>query len=101
MKKTFEKLKEDAPQLLRDIPELPALTINALKQLSKLKDMDKLYAQQTEKIVSQLSDNANRQTAALFSGSLLILSGVFAVNSLWIASGVSAIGALLFWIKSR
>jgi len=101
MKKTFEKIKEDAPKLLRDIPELPALTINALKQLSKLKDIDKLYAQQTEKIVGQLSENANRQTAALFSGSLLVLSGVFAVNSLWIASGVSAIGALLFWIKSR
>ena len=101
VKNTFEKLKEEAPQLLKDIPELPALTINALKQLNKMKDINKLYSQQTEQIVAQLQSNANQQTAAIFSGSLLILSGVFAINTLWLASGVSALVALVFWIKSR
>ncbi len=101
VKNTFEKLKEEAPQLLKDIPELPALTINALKQLNKMKDINKLYSQQTEQIVTQLQSNANQQTAAIFSGSLLILSGVFAINTLWLASGVSALVALVFWIKSR
>lgn len=101
VKNTFEKLKEEAPQLLKDIPELPALTINALKQLGKMKDINKLYSQQTEQIVTQLSNNANRQTAAIFSGSLLILSGVFAVNNAWFSSGISALAAVLFWIKSR
>jgi ubiquinone biosynthesis protein len=101
VKNTFEKLKEEAPQLLKDIPELPALTINALKQLGKMKDINKLYSQQTEQIVTQLSNNANRQTAAIFSGSLLILSGVFAVNNAWFSGGISALAAVLFWIKSR
>jgi ubiquinone biosynthesis protein len=101
VKNTFEKLKEEAPQLLKDIPELPALTINALKQLGKMKDINKLYSEQTEQIVTQLGNNANRQTAAIFSGSLLILSGVFAVNNAWFSGGISALAAVLFWIKSR
>ena len=101
MKNTFEKLKEDAPQLFRDIPELPSLTINALKQLAKMKDINKLYTQQTDQIVQQLKENANKQTSAIFAGALFILSGVFAVNTLWIASSISAIIALTFWLKSR
>ena len=101
VKNTFEKLKEEAPQLLKDIPELPSLTINALKQLNKMKDINQLYSQQTKQIVAQLQSNANQQTAAIFSGSLLILSGIFAINTLWLASGISTLVALVFWIKSR
>ncbi|SHN93688.1 Ubiquinone biosynthesis monooxygenase UbiB, partial [Bathymodiolus heckerae thiotrophic gill symbiont] len=101
MKNTFEKLKQEAPQILRDIPELPSLVINALKQLGKMKNINKLYAQQTNQVVDQLKDNTNKQTSAIFAGSLLILGGVFAVNNSWIASGVSATIALIFWLKSR
>ncbi len=101
MKNTFEKLKEEAPQLLKDLPELPALTISALKQLAKMKDLNRLYAQQTEQIVNQLKDNTNKQTSAIFAGSLLILGGIFAVNALWIASAISVSIAVVFWLKSR
>ncbi|MEO1940749.1 MAG: AarF/UbiB family protein, partial [Candidatus Thioglobus sp.] len=101
MKNTFEKLKKEAPELLKEIPELPSLFINALKQLGKMKDINKLYAQQTNQIVDQLKDNANKQTSAIFAGSLLILSGVFAVNNSWIAGTISATIALIFWMKSR
>jgi ubiquinone biosynthesis protein len=101
VKNTFEKLKKQAPELLKDIPELPSLTINALKQLGKIKDLSKLYTQQTNQIVDQLKDNANKQTSAIFAGSLLILSGVFAVNTFWLASSISAVVALVFWMKSR
>jgi len=101
MKNTFEKLKKEAPELLKEIPELPSLFINALKQLGKMKDINKLYSQQTNQIVDQLKDNANKQTSAIFAGSLLILSGVFAVNNSWIAGTVSATVALIFWVKSR
>jgi ubiquinone biosynthesis protein len=101
MKNTFEKLKKEAPELLKEIPELPSLFINALKQLGKMKDINKLYAQQTNQIVDQLKDNANKQTSAIFAGSLLILSGVFAVNNSWIAGTISATVALIFWMKSR
>jgi ubiquinone biosynthesis protein len=101
VKNTFEKIKKQAPELLKDIPELPYLTINALKQLGKIKDLSKLYTQQTNQIVDQLKDNANKQTSAIFAGSLLILGGVFAVNTFWLASSISAVVALIFWIKSR
>jgi ubiquinone biosynthesis protein len=101
MKNTFEKLKKEAPELLKEIPELPSLFINALKQLGKMKDINKLYAQQTNQIVDQLKDNANKQTSAIFAGSLLILSGVFAVNNSWIAGTISATVALILWVKSR
>ncbi len=101
VKNTFEKIKNQAPQLLKDMPELPALTINALKQLNKIKGMGRLYAQQTDSIVNQLKDNANRQTSAIFAGALAILSGVLAVNAFWLASMLSGIVALVFWLKSR
>ncbi len=101
MKNTFEKLKEQAPQMLKDIPELPALAISALKKLDKMKDLSGLYAQQTDSIVKQLKDNANKQTSAIFAGALIILSGVLATNALWLASGISAVAGLVFWIKSR
>jgi len=101
MKKTFEKLQEKAPEILKDIPELPGLIMNALKQAEKMKDINGLYEKQTQVIVTQLKDNASRQTSATFSGALAILSGVLAINDLWIASGISAMVALVFWIKSR
>ncbi|BBB23369.1 ubiquinone biosynthesis protein [Abyssogena phaseoliformis symbiont OG214] len=101
VKNTFEKIKDQVPQLLKDIPELPALTINALKQLNKIKDIGPLHAQQTDSIVNQLKDNANRQIYAIFAGALAILSGILAVNEFWLPSLLSSVIALIFWFKSR
>lgn len=101
VKNTFKKIKDQAPQLLKDIPELPALTINALKQLNKIKHIGRLHAQQTDGIVNQLKDNANRQTHAIFAGALAILSGILAVNTFWLPSLLSSIVALIFWLKSK
>ncbi len=101
MKNTFEKLKDQAPQLLKEIPELPELTINALKQLNKFKDFGALQAQQTKEIVGQLRSNSNKQTSAIFAGSFIILSGIFIANNLWIPSAVSTAIGLILWIKSR
>ena len=101
VKNTFEKLKQQAPQLLKEIPELPGLVINALKQIEQVKGISSLYSQQTDAIVNQLKDNSSKQTAAIFSGALIILAGILATNSLWIAGSVSAVVGLLFWFKSR
>ncbi len=101
MKNTFEKLKDQAPQLLKEIPELPELIINALKQLNKFKDFGALQAQQTKEIVGQLRSNSNKQTSAIFAGSFIILSGIFIANNLWIPSAVSTAIGLILWIKSR
>jgi hypothetical protein len=80
------------------MPELPTLAVGALKQL---KSIDKLYAKQTKNIVNQLQDNAKKQTSAIFSGSLVILAGILAVNSLWMASIISTIIAIFFWLRSK
>lgn len=101
MKSTLKKLKEKAPEILKEIPELPDLMINAFKQIDKIKHIKNLYSQQTDAIVEQLKDNNKKQTAAVFSGALLILSGVLAVNDWWIAGSVGIALALMFWIKSR
>ncbi|HIM58846.1 MAG TPA: ubiquinone biosynthesis regulatory protein kinase UbiB [Gammaproteobacteria bacterium] len=101
MKNTFEKFKKQAPELLKEIPELPRLVINALKQADQIKNIGSLYSKQTDAIVDQLKDNASKQTAAIFAGALIILSGVLAVNALWLGSGISAVVGLVFWAKSR
>ncbi len=101
MKSTIKKLKEKAPEILREIPELPGLMVNVLRQIDKIKNINGLYSKQTDAIVNQLKKNANKQTLAIFSGAILILSGILAVNNLWVASGISIVVALVFWIKAR
>ena len=98
MKSAIEKLKEKAPELLKEIPELPSLISNALKQMSNISN---IQSEQTKAIIDQLKDNSNRQTSAIFSGALLILSGILALNNLLVAAGVSVVVALVFWVKSR
>ncbi len=101
MKNTFEKLKKQAPELLKEIPELPRLVVSALKQMDQIKNVGSLYSKQTDAIVDQLKDNANKQTSAIFAGALIILSGVLATNALWLPSGISVMAGLVFWLKSR
>ena len=101
VKNTFEKLKDDAPQILKEVPELPKLTINALKKLNKLGDMSALQEKQTSSIVNQLKDNSKKQTSAVFAGSFVILSGVLATNQLYVASAVSALVGVVFWLRSK
>jgi len=84
--------------MFREMPELPTLAVNALKQL---KNIDKLYAKQTNSIVEQLQTNAKKQTSAILSGSFLILAGILAINSLWVLGSVSAFICLTLWIRSR
>ena len=98
MKNTFAKIKTKAPEMFREMPELPTLAVNALKQL---KNIDKLYAKQTNSIVEQLQTNAKKQTSAILSGSFLILAGILAINSLWVLGSVSAFICLTLWIRSR
>ena len=98
MQSTIKKLQEKAPELLKEIPELPSLVLDALKQMNNISNIQN---EQTKAIINQLKDNSNRQTSAIFSGTLLILSGVLVVNYSLIAGGVSAVVALVFWMKSR
>ncbi|MDP6103941.1 MAG: ubiquinone biosynthesis regulatory protein kinase UbiB [Gammaproteobacteria bacterium] len=98
MKSTIEKIKSKAPEIFKEMPELPTLVLSSLKQL---KNIDKLYAKQTKGIVKQLEVNAKKQTAAVFSGSFIILSGILATNSLWALAITSLFIGLVFWFRSR
>ena len=101
MKNTFEKLKDEAPQILKEVPELPKLTINALKKLNKMQDLGALQEQQTNSIVKQLQHNAKKQTSAVFAGSFVILSGVLLTNQRYLEASISAAVGLVFWWRSR
>ena len=72
-----------------------------MKKIERMKDINGLYDKQTKTIVGQLKDNANRQTSAIFAGALVILAGILAVNTSWVGSGISAVVALVFWVKAR
>jgi hypothetical protein len=50
-----------------------------------MNNISNIQNEQTKAIINQLKDNSNRQTSAIFSGTLLILSGVLVVNYLLIA----------------
>ncbi len=101
MKNIFEKLKQQAPKLIKELPELPMLILSALKKLDSMQSIEKLYAKQTKAIVTQLQDNANKQTRAVLAGTLMILSAILVGNNWWEAGIVSAIVALIFWRKSQ
>ncbi len=102
VKNTFEKLSEEAPQILKEVPELPKLTINALKKINQLEDLSTLQAKQTQSIVEQLRANAKQQTSAVFAGSFAILAGVlFTQDAHPGLSALASLLALVFWFRSR
>lgn len=101
MKNSFERLKERAPQLLKEVPELPELIVGALKKINQPKDIERMHQQQTEVLIKQLKINATKQNFALIGSTLAILSGIFAVNFWWEASISTLILGVIFWIKSK
>jgi ubiquinone biosynthesis protein len=70
LQSTIKKLQEKVPELLKEIPELPSLVLDALKQMNNISNIQN---EQTKAIINQLKDNSNRQTSAIFSGKVLPL----------------------------
>jgi ubiquinone biosynthesis protein len=100
IKNTLKKLKQQAPILLKALPELPELTLGALKQLNQLKCLNAQQAQQNNAILKQLKNNAKIQNNAIFAGSLIIFSGILITQSLWIGASVCGVLAVWFWLKT-
>jgi ubiquinone biosynthesis protein len=100
IKNTLKKLKQQAPILLKALPELPELTLGALKQLNQLKCLNAQQAQQNNAILKQLKNNAKIQNNAIFAGSLIIFSGILITQSLWIGASVCGVLAGWFWLKT-
>ena len=101
LKNSIKKISDQLPELIAELPHLPMLTINALKQIESGNLHQEAAKKQTDAIIAQLRENSSKQRAVIAASALLILAGVLATQSLWIFAGVSAILSFLFWLNSR
>ena len=101
LKNSIKKISDQLPELIAELPHLPMLTINALKQIESGNLHQEAAKKQTDAIIAQLRENSSKQRAVIAASALLILAGVLATQSLWIFAGVSAILSFLFWLRSR
>ena len=100
LKNSIKKISDQLPELIAELPHLPMLTINALKQIESGNLHQEAAKKQTDAIIAQLRENSSKQRAIIAASALLILAGVLATQSLWIFAGVSAILSFLFWLRS-
>ncbi len=100
-KNIFAELKKQNSALLKELPELPMMTINALKQINNLKNLNDLQNQKLQAINDKLEDNYRKQKYAIFAGAMLIVSGILLAINLLEYSVISFILSLFFWLKSR
>jgi len=100
LKNSIKKISDQLPELIAELPHLPMLTINALKQIESGNLHQEAAKKQTDAIMAQLRENSSKQRAVISSSALLILAGVFATQSLWIFAGVSSALSFLFWLRS-
>ena len=101
LKNTVKKISAQLPELILELPEIPMLVINALKQIEKGPLKQENSKKQTEAILSQLRENSLRERATIIAISLLALTGFLVTQSIWTYAAVSAFSSLIFWFKSR
>jgi ubiquinone biosynthesis protein len=101
LKGTVKKISDQLPELIAEIPELPMLAVNALKQFENGSLRQDIAKKQADAIINQLRENAAKQSAIITASAFFILAGVLATQSLWPFVGLSAVLGLLFWLKSR
>ena len=89
------------PELIAEIPQLPMLAINALKQFESGVLQQDITKKQTDAIIKQLRENAAKQSATIVASALLVLAGVLATQSLWPFVAMSTVLSILFWLKAR
>ena len=100
LKNSIKKISDQLPELIAELPHLPMLTINALKQIESGNLHQEAAKKQTDTIIAQLRENSSKQRAIIAASALLIFAGVLATQSLLIFAGVSAILSFLFWLRS-
>ena len=94
-------MSEQLPELIAEIPQLPMLAINALKQFESGVLQQDITKKQTDAIIKQLRENAAKQSAIIVASALLVLAGVLATQSLWPFVAMSIALSILFWLKAR
>ena len=100
-KNTLNKISDQLPQIVSELPELPMLLINTLKQIESGSLQTKSTKKQTDAIISQLRENAFKQRASFFATAFLLTAGFLATQSIWILAIASSILGIVFWLKSR
>ena len=101
LKSTLRKMSDQMPQLISELPELPMLLINALKEIESGSFKKENSKKQTEAIVSQLKENATKQRSAIFALVFIISAGLLAAQSAWVLTIASSTFGIIFWLKSR
>ena len=94
-------MSDQMPQLISELPELPMLLINALKEIESGSFKKENSKKQTEAIVSQLKENATKQRSAIFALVFIISAGLLATQSAWVLTIASSTVGIIFWLKSR
>ena len=94
-------MSDQMPQLISELPELPMLLINALKEIESGSFKKENSKKQTEAIVSQLKENATKQRSAIFALVFIISAGLLANQSAWVLTIASSTVGIIFWLKSR
>ena len=97
----MKKISDQLPELIAEIPQLPMLAINALKQFESGALQQDITKKQTDAIIKQLRENAAKQSAIIVASALLVLSGVLATQALWTFVAMSTALSILFWLKAR
>jgi ubiquinone biosynthesis protein len=100
-KNITKKISDQLPELILELPQIPMLVINALKQIEKGSLQQENSKKQTEAILAQLRENSLKERATIIAISLLVLTGFLATQSIWTYAGVSVFFSLIFWLKSR
>jgi ubiquinone biosynthesis protein len=94
-------MSDQMPQLISELPEIPMLLINALKEIESGSFKRENSKKQTEAIVSQLKENATKQRSAIFALVFIISAGLLATQSAWVLTIASSTFGIIFWLKSR
>ena len=100
-KSTLNKISEQLPQIVSELPEIPMLAINALKQLESGSIRSEASKKQTAAIVSQLKENASKQRSSFFAISFLLIAVFLFAQLAWVLAIASSLLSIVFWLKSR
>ena len=102
VKEAMKSLYNQAPSIIQSLPELPSLTMGALKKINQMRDFQALNDAQTKKIIEQSKKDTRNIGTYIFSASFLIVSALLFINNfhdLSIASIVLSLITLFFFRK--
>jgi len=102
VKEAMKSLYNQAPSIIQSLPELPSLTMGALKKINQMRDFQALNDAQTKKIIEQSKKDTRNIGAYIFSASFFIVSVLLFINNfhdLSIASIVLSLITLFFFRK--